>query len=89
MIPRPDLSASYGNTERLHGVRMRVTDAHGRAEEMDRWYGAAWRQKRKTIAHAFPAGTAKGGPAAVDALTEPSSKTEIRPALAEAAPSLN
>jgi len=65
VIPRPDLSASYGTPNACTACHEGKTDAWA-AEEMDRWYGTAWRQ-RKTIAHAF-AGTAKGGPAAVDAL---------------------
>ncbi|TIN48642.1 MAG: hypothetical protein E5Y32_03790 [Mesorhizobium sp.] len=65
VIPRPDLSISYGAPNACTTCHATATNAWA-AETMDEWYGTAWR-KRPTIAHAF-AGGAQNDPAAIEAL---------------------
>lgn len=65
VIPRPDLSATYGTPNACTTCHDGKTDVWA-AETMDRWYGKGWRE-RLTTAHAFAA-AAKNDPASVDAL---------------------
>jgi predicted CXXCH cytochrome family protein len=65
VIPRPDLSIAYGTPNACTTCHATETDEWA-AETMDKWYGAAWRE-RPTTAHAF-AGAAKNDPAAIEAL---------------------
>ena len=65
VIPRPDLSATYGTPNACTTCHEGKTNAWA-AENMDKWYGAAWRN-RPTIAHAF-AGAAQNDPASIVAL---------------------
>lgn len=67
VIPRPDLSAAYGTPNACTTCHEGKTNAWA-AENMDKWYGPAWRQ-RPTIAHAFAA-AAKSDPASIEALRE-------------------
>ncbi len=67
VIPRPDLSAAYGTPNACTTCHEGKTDAWA-AENMDKWHGAAWRN-RPTIAHAF-AGAAQNDPASTEALRE-------------------
>lgn len=65
VIPRPDLSATFGTPNACTTCHEGKTNAWA-AETMDAWYGKAWRE-RKTAAHAF-AGAARNDPASVEAL---------------------
>ncbi|WP_051420126.1 tetratricopeptide repeat protein [Rhizobium sp. IBUN] len=65
VIPRPDLSAAYGTPNACTTCHQGKTNAWA-AENMDKWYGTAWRA-RPTIAHAFAA-AAKSDPASIEAL---------------------
>ena len=65
VIPRPDLSMTYGTPNACTTCHEGNTDAWA-AEEMDKWYGTAWRA-RPTIAHAFAAAE-QGEPASIEAL---------------------
>lgn len=65
VIPRPDLPIAYGIPNACTTCHSTQTNEWA-AETMDKWYGAAWRQ-RSTIAHAF-AGAAQNDPAAIEAL---------------------
>jgi len=65
VIPRPDLSATYGTPNGCTTCHERKTDTWA-AETMDIWYGTSWRE-RPTIAHAF-AGAAQNDPASIEAL---------------------
>ncbi len=65
VIPRPDLSASYGTPNACTTCHEGKTNAWA-AETMDLWYGKAWRE-RPTTAHAF-AGAAQNDPVSIEAL---------------------
>jgi predicted CXXCH cytochrome family protein len=65
VIPRPDLSAAYGTPNACTTCHEGKTNAWA-GENMDLWYGKAWRE-RPTTAHAF-AGAAQNDPASIDAL---------------------
>ena len=65
VIPRPDLSIAYGTPNACTTCHAAGTNAWA-AETMDKWYGAAWRE-RPAKAHAF-AGASRNDPAAVEAL---------------------
>ncbi len=65
VIPRPDLSITYGTPNACTTCHESETNAWA-AETLDRWYGAGWR-KRPTIAHAF-AGAQANDSAAIEAL---------------------
>jgi predicted CXXCH cytochrome family protein len=65
VIPRPELSATYGTPNGCTSCHEGKTNAWA-AETMDSWYGTGWR-RRPTIAHAF-AGAAKSDPASIAAL---------------------
>lgn len=65
VIPRPDLSAAYGTPNACTTCHEGKTNAWA-AENMDNWYGTAWRA-RPTIAHAF-AGAARSDPDSIEAL---------------------
>ncbi|TCU14662.1 tetratricopeptide repeat protein [Rhizobium sullae] len=65
VIPRPDLSATFGTPNACMTCHAGKSNAWA-AETMDKWYGAEWR-KRPTITHAF-AGAANDEQAALDAL---------------------
>lgn len=65
VIPRPDLSITYGTPNACTTCHATQTNEWA-AEMMDKWYGAGWRE-RPTIAHAF-AGAAQNDPAAIEAL---------------------
>ena len=64
-IPRPDLSIAYDTPNACTTCHATETNEWA-SETMDKWYGAAWRE-RPTIAHAF-AGAAQNDPAAIEAL---------------------
>jgi predicted CXXCH cytochrome family protein len=66
VIPRPDLSASFGTPNACTTCHAAEDNAWA-AETMDRWYGMGWR-KRPTIAHAFA--DAADDQTAVEALRE-------------------
>jgi predicted CXXCH cytochrome family protein len=65
VIPRPDLSGTYGTPNACTTCHEGKTNAWA-AENMDKWYGPTWRN-RPTIAHAF-AGAALNDPASIEAL---------------------
>lgn len=65
VIPRPDLSATYGTPNACTTCHEGKTNAWA-ADTMDLWYGRAWRE-HPTTAHAF-AGAAKNDPASIEAL---------------------
>jgi predicted CXXCH cytochrome family protein len=65
VIPRPDLSAAYGTPNACTTCHEGKTNAWA-GENMDLWYGKAWRE-RPTTAHAFT-GAARNDPASVEAL---------------------
>jgi len=65
VIPRPDLSTTYGTPNACTTCHEKGTNAWA-AENMDLWYGKGWRE-RPTIAHAF-AGAARNDPASIEAL---------------------
>ncbi|TDW36750.1 putative CXXCH cytochrome family protein [Rhizobium azibense] len=65
VIPRPDLSVAYGTPNACTTCHEHKTNAWA-AENMDKWYGTAWRA-RPTTAHAFAA-AARGDPASIGAL---------------------
>ena len=65
VIPRPDLSAAYGTPNACTTCHEGKTNAWA-GENMDLWYGKAWRE-RPTTAHAF-AGAAQNDPASIEAL---------------------
>ena len=65
VIPRPDLSMSYGTPNACTTCHEDRTNAWA-SETMDTWYGTGWRE-RPTIAHAFAA-AAQNDPASIEAL---------------------
>lgn len=65
VVPRPDLSATYGMPNACTTCHEGKNDVWA-AETMDRWYGNGWRE-RPTTAHAF-AGAAQNDPASVGVL---------------------
>ncbi|MEK1852062.1 MAG: tetratricopeptide repeat protein [Phyllobacterium sp.] len=65
VIPRPDLSGTYGTPNACTTCHEDKTNAWA-VENMERWYGTAWRN-RPTIAHAF-AGVAQNDPGSIEAL---------------------
>ncbi|SCW89668.1 doubled CXXCH domain-containing protein [Rhizobium mongolense subsp. loessense] len=65
VIPRPDLSTVYGTPNACTTCHEGKTNAWA-AENMDKWYGTAWRV-RPTIAHTFVA-AARSDPASIGAL---------------------
>lgn len=67
VIPRPDLSALYGTPNACTSCHEGKTNAWA-SENLDRWYGKAWRQ-RPSVAHAF-AGAAQNDLAAIEDLRE-------------------
>ena len=65
VIPRPDLSITYGTPNACTTCHEDKTSAWA-SETMDTWYGTDWRN-RPTIAHAF-ASAAQNDPASIEAL---------------------
>nr|WP_246813141.1 tetratricopeptide repeat protein [Rhizobium changzhiense] len=65
VIPRPDLSVAYRTPNACTTCHEGKANAWA-AENMDKWYGTAWRA-RPTIAHAFAA-AARSEPASIEAL---------------------
>lgn len=65
VIPRPDLSHTYGTPNACTSCHDGNTNVWA-SETLDQWFGTGWR-KRPTIAHAF-GGAAQNDPASIEAL---------------------